>query len=180
MVKYVLRVIDISFSVNTAHNGHVNGMCFTPDGLHLLTFGTDENLHLWETFTGKNTMVNFGRISNESRKCIKFSACTNSKPELVFVPGDSNIEIFDIYTGLNIATLRGHYNQVNCCYFHPSYQFLISGGNDRNILIWEPITGTVQAYEDHLRGENKDTSASVSNFLTRTGATVDTWSSDED
>ena len=41
----------------TAHNGHVNGLCFSSDGLHLLSFGTDNRLRLWDTCTGKNTLV---------------------------------------------------------------------------------------------------------------------------
>ena len=41
----------------TAHNGHVNGLCFSSDGLHLLSFGTDNRLRLWDTCTGRNTLV---------------------------------------------------------------------------------------------------------------------------
>ena len=41
----------------TAHNGHVNGLCFSLDGLHLLLFGTDNRLRLWDMCTGKNTLV---------------------------------------------------------------------------------------------------------------------------
>ncbi|CAH1243108.1 ERCC8 [Branchiostoma lanceolatum] len=44
-------------AVNTAHNGHVNGLCFTPEGLHLLSFGTDNRLRLWDTATGRNTLT---------------------------------------------------------------------------------------------------------------------------
>ena len=43
----------------TAHNGHVNGLCFSSDGLHLLSFGTDNRLRLWDTCTGKNTLVRY-------------------------------------------------------------------------------------------------------------------------
>ena len=40
-----------------AHGGYVNGLCFTADGLHLVTFGTDERVRLWDAFSGKNTLV---------------------------------------------------------------------------------------------------------------------------
>jgi len=43
--------------VNTAHNGRVNGLCFTADGLHLLTTGTDDRMRLWDSATGENTLV---------------------------------------------------------------------------------------------------------------------------
>lgn len=44
-------------SVNTAHNGRVNGLCFTDDGLYLLTTGTDDRMRLWNSATGHNTLV---------------------------------------------------------------------------------------------------------------------------
>ena len=46
-----------SFAVTTAHSGYVNGLCFASDGLHLVSFGTDDRLRLWDAITGKNTLV---------------------------------------------------------------------------------------------------------------------------
>lgn len=43
--------------VNTAHNGRVNGLSFTGDGLFLLTTGTDDRMRLWNSATGENTLV---------------------------------------------------------------------------------------------------------------------------
>lgn len=45
------------FSVKTAHNGDVSGLCFTDEGLFLLSFGTDDRLRLWDIASGKNTLV---------------------------------------------------------------------------------------------------------------------------
>lgn len=44
-------------AANTAHNGKVNGLCFTSDGLHLLTVGTDNRMRLWNSSSGDNTLV---------------------------------------------------------------------------------------------------------------------------
>lgn len=43
--------------MNTAHDGRVNGLCFTGDGLYLLTTGTDDHMRLWNSATGENTLV---------------------------------------------------------------------------------------------------------------------------
>ncbi|XP_061474747.1 DNA excision repair protein ERCC-8 isoform X4 [Rhineura floridana] len=43
-------------TAKTAHNGRVNGLCFTSDGLHLLTFGTDDRIRLWNSSSGENTL----------------------------------------------------------------------------------------------------------------------------
>ncbi|XP_074241768.1 DNA excision repair protein ERCC-8 isoform X2 [Saimiri boliviensis] len=52
-------------SANTAHNGKVNGLCFTSDGLHLLTVGTDNRMRLWNSSNGENTL----ELYSGSRDC---------------------------------------------------------------------------------------------------------------
>ena len=45
------------FSAIAAHNGYVNGLSFSSDGLHLLSYGTDDRLRLWNVWTSENTLV---------------------------------------------------------------------------------------------------------------------------
>ena len=51
------RVLLCVPAASTAHNGCVNGMRFTSDGLYLVSFGSDNALRLWDTASGKNTLV---------------------------------------------------------------------------------------------------------------------------
>uniref|UniRef100_A0A1D5P390 ERCC excision repair 8, CSA ubiquitin ligase complex subunit n=1 Tax=Gallus gallus TaxID=9031 RepID=A0A1D5P390_CHICK len=127
-----------SEAVNTAHNGRVNGLCYTSDGLHLLTVGTDDRMRLWNSSTGENTLVNYGKVSNESRKGLKFSVSCGCSPEFAFVPYKSTIAVYTIFSGELITMLRGHYNTVDCCVFQPNFQELYSGSRDCNILAWIP------------------------------------------
>uniref|UniRef100_A0A8C7KHJ5 DNA excision repair protein ERCC-8 n=1 Tax=Oncorhynchus kisutch TaxID=8019 RepID=A0A8C7KHJ5_ONCKI len=128
-----------SEAVNTAHNGRVNGLCFTVDGLYLLTTGTDDRMRLWNSANGKNTLVNYGKVSNESRKGLKITVSRSCSPEFVFVPCGSSVAVYTLHTGELVTMLRGHYNNVDCCQFHPDYQELYSGGKDCNILAWVPV-----------------------------------------
>ncbi|ESO92598.1 hypothetical protein LOTGIDRAFT_233046 [Lottia gigantea] len=160
--------------VKTAHNGRVNGLCFTDDGLHLVTFGTDNRLRLWNTNTGKNSLVNYGSISNDGRKSLGISVTTGNCPDVIMVPDDSNLMLFNLHEGTRIKILRGHYNQVNCCVYHCDKQELYSGGNDRNILVWLPSTDDV--YENCIKINSKE----KSNFTSRIAATTDTWSDEDD
>ncbi|OXB72699.1 UNVERIFIED_CONTAM: hypothetical protein H355_003631 [Colinus virginianus] len=62
--EYVLATARLFFlTVNTAHNGRVNGLCYTSDGLHLLTVGTDDRMRLWNSSTGENTLVSYQESS---------------------------------------------------------------------------------------------------------------------
>jgi len=164
-----------SSTINTAHNGHVNGISFSPDGLHLLTYGTDDRLRLWDTFTGKNTLVNFGSVHNPSRKAVKLCLSSGTKKEVAFVPSGSSVEVYEIETGKHVATFTGHYNNVNCCTFHQHFQALFSGANDTNLLIWLP---EMNRTGDEKRGQ--PTRAVASGSDKTFNPYQDSWSSDEE
>lgn len=164
---------------STAHNGHVNGLCFTQNGLFLVSFGTDNRLRLWNTFTGHKEIVNFGKIPNESKRAIRFDVSHNCIPDLVYVPSEGNILAYDLHLGFKVKTLLGHYNSVNCCTFHPFHQELYSGANDRNLLIWTPDGEQTRAYDEYLRTKSQESKRSTTAISLR-NVTADTWSSDED
>ena len=157
----------------------VNGMKFTADGTNIITYGTDCRLRLWDAFSGKNMLTNYGKLFNDSSKCVKLTLTDGCQPELIFVPEDSNIRSLNLLTGETIATLRGHYNQINCCEYHPLYQELYSGANDRNILIWTADSESDSVYEDSLR-DSACKLKGKSGFVRKISAVQDAWSSDED
>ncbi|XP_055457932.1 DNA excision repair protein ERCC-8 isoform X2 [Psammomys obesus] len=125
-------------SANTAHNGKVNGLCFTSDGLHLLTIGTDNRMRLWNSSSGDNTLVNYGKVCNDSRKGLKFTVSYGCSSEFVFVPYGSTIAVYAVYSGERLTMLKGHYKSVDCCVFQSDFQELYSGSRDCNILAWVP------------------------------------------
>lgn len=161
-------------TVNTAHDGRVNGLCFSHDGLYLLTTGTDDRMRLWNSATGENTLVNYGKVVNESRKGVKFTVSRGCSPEFVFVPCGSSVVVYALHTGEMITTLRGHYNNVDCCEFHPDYQELYSGGKDCNILAWVPVLRGPDTEDEGAAKVKGGASAAVN------PAFEDAWSSDED
>ncbi|XP_010177425.1 PREDICTED: DNA excision repair protein ERCC-8-like, partial [Mesitornis unicolor] len=151
---------------NTAHSGRVNGLCYTNDGLHLLTVGTDERMRLWDSCTGENTLVNYGRVYNDSKKGLKFAVSSGCNPEFVFVPYDNAIAVYTVLTGELVNMLKGHYSGINCCVFQHNFQELYSCGRDHNILSWIP------AFQD---ADLDDTSERLLNPTYE-----DTWSSSDD
>ncbi|XP_040050837.1 DNA excision repair protein ERCC-8 isoform X2 [Gasterosteus aculeatus] len=169
------RQIQSRLRVNTAHNGRVNGLCFTGDGLYLLTTGTDDRMRLWNSATGENTLVNYGKVSNGNRKKLQFAVSRGCGPEFVFVPCESSVAVYAVHTGELVSTLRGHYNNVDCCELHPDYQELYTGGKDCNILAWIPVLRSPDV-EDEPKSANQAAGAPSS----VNQAFQDAWSSDED
>ncbi|KTF98451.1 hypothetical protein cypCar_00002105 [Cyprinus carpio] len=66
--------------------------------------------------------VNYG---NESRKGLKFTISRGCSPEFVFVPCGSSVAVYGLHSGDLITMLRGHYNNEDCCEFHPDYQVML-------------------------------------------------------
>lgn len=174
-----VHAYTLSISENTAHDGLVSGLCFTADGLHLVSFGSDNRMRVWNTSTGLNELINFGKIYNDCRKNVKFAISQNTTPDIVYIPSESNISVFNLSTGDQIGSLSGHYNPVNCVYFDAQDQTLYSGGNDRNLLIWTPETEAVIAYQDSFQENSHQENHNGTASSERIG-TADAWSSDED
>ncbi|XP_063229887.1 DNA excision repair protein ERCC-8-like [Bacillus rossius redtenbacheri] len=137
-----------SQSTSTAHDGFVNGLCFSENGLYLLSYGTDDSLRLWDVCWGRNEMVSFGSVPNHSKKCVQLDVRTVVGSGVAYVPSGSNVLLFNIESGRNVRTLHGHFSTVNGCRFHPFLQELYSCGNDRNILVWSAGDSQVNSEQD--------------------------------
>lgn len=142
-------------SANTAHNGKVNGLRFTNDGLHLLTIGTDNRMRLWNSSSGENTLVNYGKVYNNSKKGLKFTVSCGCSSEFVFVPCGSTIAVYTVHSGEQIALLKGHYKSVDCCVFQSDFQELYSGSRDCNILAWVPSLYEPLPEEDETKTKSR-------------------------
>lgn len=49
-------------TANRAHDGVVNGIEFTGDGLFLVSMGHDEKMRVWDLETGQNTLVRIYKV----------------------------------------------------------------------------------------------------------------------
>lgn len=173
-----------SKKASMAHNGHVNGLCFSNDGLFLISTGTDSRLRLWNSATGRNTLTNYGRIENSHRRPVQMSFCNDSST--VFVPTDRHILVLNVQDGSLVKRLSAHFNRPTCCEFNPHNQEMYSGGQDGNILVWGPPPSPVgdvrRPDEDATSGCPRSTLEPGSRIPTTTPAvdlTADTWSDDE-
>ncbi|KAL6521846.1 hypothetical protein OROMI_031723 [Orobanche minor] len=120
----------------TAHYGVITGLNVTEDGMYLLSSGSDSRLRLWDIESGCNTLVNFETTRLQQSKPIQMAVSRDST--LAFVPCMTTAKVFDIWSGQTKCNLRGHYENVNCCWYNALYQELYTGGNDRQILVWSP------------------------------------------
>ncbi|KAJ3029654.1 DNA excision repair protein ERCC-8, partial [Rhizophlyctis rosea] len=102
----------------TAHDAAINGLRFTSDGLHLLSTGHDEKMRLWDVYTGKNSLINYGPYIHNRIPISRIPAITpvgECNPPLVFYPNDDgDVLVFGLWTGELVKRLKGHFGRVGC------------------------------------------------------------------
>ncbi|KAG0349105.1 DNA excision repair protein ERCC-8 [Podila humilis] len=127
---------------NTAHSRTVNGLSFTPDGLHLATTGHDDKMRLWNLYDGQNTLTNYGTlIRNQyvSNLDPLISPLYSGSSHSVLHPSDDRtILMFDLLSGALIKRMRGSYGRVTALAWRPRTEEVYSAGNDHDILVWAP------------------------------------------
>ena len=135
-----------------AHNGAVNGLTFTEDGVYLVSAGQDERMRVWDMVTGANTLANFGPGLKNANKAalIPLLAPAHLSPagqETVFFPNPREILAFDLHTGTLQSRLRMQ---------QPNLGGGSQTGTSRNLtprttsLAWR--AGHVEMYSAHADG----------------------------
>ena len=152
-----------------AHEGAVNALCFTGDGLHLVSGGGDGELRLWNVATGVNTLAHFPGAANRTGRPIQM-ACSEDGRTLA-VPCGRRVQLFDIPSGTDVLQEDGprglavrrldcHFGSVQGLAWRPgpagSAGELYSGGEDRCVLCWEaPGEGDLGAARVKLAREQR-------------------------
>ncbi|XP_068207703.1 DNA excision repair protein ERCC-8-like [Palaemon carinicauda] len=161
-----------------AHRSRITSLCFTTDGLWLLTFSYDGDLKLWNSSTGENMNVFYGETHTDLKRPMRIAVSSYTHPDLVFVPSKSRIVTYNVLSGDMVNVLQGHFSTVYGVLFNPMSMNVYSYGGDRNFITWTPN----KLLESELSDEEEEELPPVypKQQPTRTRVTQDNWSSDED
>lgn len=128
---------------NSSHNGPVNGLAFTSDGLYLVSAGHDEVMRVWDLQYGVNKFINYDRTIKNSYFQTTKPYITHSDqsdtPFVLFPSNDSQIYIFDLFSGKLIKSLNSMRGRV-ACVTGKKYLVEFYSGNDHEIFTWLPKT----------------------------------------
>jgi len=170
------RTKDLKLS-GESHQGGIHGLEFSSCGRFLYSCGSDKRIRKWDTITKKNLKVKFPEINTKHDGHTEMKNICGGQADLLFVPEQHNISIFDAITGASLPGLVGHYSTVYSVSFSSRDTVLYSGGRDRFILQWDPPLRISAAQASKYVADekkNKRNDGEIKQY------TVDTWSSDEE
>jgi RNA polymerase sigma factor (sigma-70 family) len=138
------------------HAWQVNAVAFSPDGKTLASGSNDEIIRLWDVdqgvekaaLTGHGLFILAlayspdGRMLASAAGSYDKAAAARLDPNIGYL---GELKLWNLATGKEIASLKGHSQRVTCVAFSPDSKTLASGGEDGTIRFWEIPTGKERA-----------------------------------
>jgi WD40 repeat protein/serine/threonine protein kinase len=152
------------------HLATVRGLAFSPDGRHLASAGGDTRgdkwLMLWDTSTGKRLHKFPGEYTRYTYLNIAFSP---DGRRLAAGSEDNTVKVWDVESGQEVFTLRGHTAPVFSVFFSPDGRRLASLGFDNNtVRVWDLPPGE--------QGASTPGGRMLKPRFSRSGHSAGTWS----
>ena len=115
------------------------GIAFSPEG-NIIAGGFWNEIVLWDAADGKIRMTIPQSEENQRPITLCFSPCGRYLAAGAWWKGGlkkTSICLWEVATGKNIATFKGHTTDVQCFAFSQDNTLLVSGGHDGAIYLWD-------------------------------------------
>ncbi|MBS3913124.1 MAG: WD40 repeat domain-containing protein [Bacteroidetes bacterium] len=118
------------------HTGAITKLIFDPTGKYLMSSSKDGTIRMFNLYevTVKTNVVPYGKPINS------FAVASNGK-SLYVATAKGDIDNIG-FKGQIIKSLTGHGQQVNCLELSPNGKLLVSGADDKTVIVWDLVAGT--------------------------------------
>jgi WD40 repeat protein len=127
------------------HTDWITQIRLAPDGKSLVTGSRDKTIRFWGTESGKETAKIAGLASGVLALALSpdgTKVATTSgkwlKDKQAWV---GEIDLFDVKSGKQIATIKGHSEPILAIAFHPQGEQIVTASEDGSARVWEVATG---------------------------------------
>ncbi len=155
--------IETELEIRTlkGHTDDVWSVSFSPNGKILASGSYDKTIKLWNIKTGQEIRTLKGHTSDVNS--VSFSPngkilASDSGGFVILDTGESKdnfIKLWNMETGREIRTLKGHKSWVNSVVFSPNGKMLASGSRDCTVKLWNIETGQeIRILKGHKSGVN--------------------------
>ncbi|KAI7814560.1 protein FAN isoform X1 [Triplophysa rosa] len=130
----ILTVWDVSSPLPlhqlTCHSGNIHQVAFSPDSRHILSVGEDSCLAVTDVQTG---MLISTVQAEEEQRCFLWDGST------VLTGGLSgNLTVWNLLNSKVIQKIPAHSGAVTCMWMNEQCSTIITGGEDRQTMLWKP------------------------------------------
>ncbi|KAA0723860.1 Protein FAN [Triplophysa tibetana] len=130
----ILTVWDVSSPLPlhqlACHSGNIHQVAFSPDSRHILSVGEDSCLAVTDVQTG---MLISSIQAEEEQRCFLWDGST------VLTGGLSgNLTVWNLLNSKVIQKIPAHTGAVTCMWMNEQCSTIITGGEDRQVMLWKP------------------------------------------
>jgi WD40 repeat protein len=116
------------------------GLAFSPDSKRLAAGGERNTTWVWDTDTGRETLVLQG-LTREGRPGPARAVAFSPDGKRLASTSSGWIHVWDAESGKEVLTLEGPNRLFSAVAFSPDGTRLAAGGNGKEVLVWDARTG---------------------------------------
>lgn len=125
---------ELKLVVQKGHSGFIKGLCYSPDGKHIVSGSSDKTLIIWDARTGQQIHSRTGFFMPVD--AIDFSP--NSNKFVITGRVAKTAEVWDLQSGKKLQTLQRH--PVKAARFCPDGKQIVTGSYE-DAVIWDAQSG---------------------------------------